>query len=78
MSALARETTKVLWGKRLGAGILLLLMLAAAGCNFLWGGLAPSTPTDFRVTDGEFLDRVVSALAAVGGAVWTVNEEGGL
>ncbi len=27
---------------------------------------------------GEFLDRVVSALAAVGGAVWTVNEEGGL
>ncbi len=58
MSALARETTKVLWGKRLGAGILLLLMLAAAGCNFLWGGLAPSTPTDFRVTDGEFLDRV--------------------
>ncbi len=27
---------------------------------------------------GEFLNRVVSALAAVGGAVWTVSEEGGL
>jgi len=26
----------------------------------------------------EFLNRVVSALAAVGGAVWTVSEEGGL
>jgi multidrug efflux pump subunit AcrA (membrane-fusion protein) len=27
---------------------------------------------------GEFLNRVVSALAAVGGAVWTANESGGL
>lgn len=33
------------------------------------------SPSDFY---GGFLTRVVSALAAVGGAVWTVNEEGRL
>jgi len=32
-------------------------------------------PTEFY---GEFLTRVVSALAAVGGAVWTLNEDGRL
>ena len=36
--------------------------------------------SDFEPTEfyGEFLKRVVTALAAVGGAVWTLNENGQL
>ena len=33
------------------------------------------TPEEFY---GQFLSRVVTALAAVGGAVWTINDEGQL
>jgi multidrug efflux pump subunit AcrA (membrane-fusion protein) len=46
----------------------------------LMGEIAQLAKSDVAVEEfyGQFLTRIVSALAAVGGAVWTTNEEGRL